>query len=911
MTWIRKALTILGLVVAAQASNSGRASEDSPAGVRPPVQKPWKAPQLPDTLIPINYEVELWPWLFRESSSGLFLFYGRSVVTFQCLNRTNFIIIHSKMLNYTKPMRVSRADNTTVTVSKFWEEKANEYLVLVLDSPLEKGDVYTLQTAFRGELTDALVGLYRSEYEEDGTTKILAMTMMQPTDARKIFPCFDEPALKATFDLTVIHWPDHSAISNMPVNSRAEMWIQGQIWIVTTFDRTLKMSSYLLACVVSEFQFIEEVFNGIQFKVWGRKQAIIAGQGAYALKAAGRFLEYYEQKCDIFYPLKKLDLVAVPSFESGGMENWGMIIFREINLLYDPEEDSEKSKQTLMLVLAHELSHQWFGNLVTMQWWNDVWLNEGLATYFSYLGNAFVNPEWDTDSLFAGKSLRFAFIADALANSHPLSPGPQDVTTVVHISQLFDDITYEKSYLREFSYKTVTYADLRAHLNKAVNNQLTVRLPSNLEFILDTWVLQMGYPVVTINTTSGLLTQKHFLLDSRVNVTRSSAFEFKWYIPVTWQKNSSIQDTVWINKTNEALVNEMKVNGQTWVLANINAVGLFRVNYDDDNWDKLLILLMRNRDAIPVINRAQLIDDAFSLARGKYIPITRALETTRYLHMETEYLPWDTLSNHLDFIELMLKETPGYALLEKYILSKVTPVYEYFTELGSPDLDMVPQESSEQFAQEVVAGIACSNGLEKCNKKAKALYSRWMAQPDVNPIPPSLRSVIYCRSVSEGGEAEWDFAWQMLELVTSAAEAQTLRYSLACSVDSSLLTRYLSLTLMPWKIKKQDALATITLVAQNINGKKPAWDFIKANWTSLISEFKNSEAIVGLLDGVTARFSTPEDLQELKEFKVNNEASGYYFVTRIMTKVIERTASYIQWRKENEGEIYQWVNNNL
>uniref|UniRef100_UPI00398F08FF aminopeptidase Ey-like n=1 Tax=Pristiophorus japonicus TaxID=55135 RepID=UPI00398F08FF len=720
MSWIRKAWFVLSLAVAVRAVTADGTTErdqEEAASCTPPDSaraeghKPWRNPRLPATLRPINYEVQLWPWLFAEGGSGLFLFHGRSQVTFHCLNRTNVLVLHTKGLNFTKPARVSRADNSSVAVRRSWEERDNEYLVLILRSHLQKGKVYTLHTAFCGQLADDLAGFYRCQYEEDGKNKFLAVTMMQPTDARKVFPCFDEPALKATFDLAVIHLPQHTAISNMPIIKRSQMWVLGQMWIITTFDRTLKMSSYLLACVVSEFQSIGEIYNGVKhlcsqqlpedrsmadadheditqhvfqqvpeltrlsktsqmvmhqrtqflgpffhrtyrrekilqetvnfqttkIRVWGRQQAISAGQGAYALKAAGKLLDFYEQKYNIYFPLTKIDLVAVPCFESGGMENWGMIVFRETNLLFDPEENTEGNKLTMLLVIAHELTHQWFGNLVTMRWWNDLWLNEGLATYFSYEGTNYINREWTVDSVFAGKSLRFALASDALPNSHPLSPREHEVTTSDLVGQLFDDISYEKaasvlrmicnfltekvflqgllSYLREFSYKTVNYADLRNHLQMAVNNQSAVRLPSNLWSILDTWILQMGYPVVTINTTSGLVTQKHFLLDSTDKVARHSRFGYKWYIPVTWQKNNSIQKTFWINKTKEVIVGEMEVNDQTWILANVNAVGIFRVNYDDENWDKLLILLMKNRDAIPVINRAQLIDDAFSLAR--------------------------------------------------------------------------------------------------------------------------------------------------------------------------------------------------------------------------------------------------------------------------------------------------------
>ncbi|XP_069796406.1 aminopeptidase Ey-like isoform X5 [Narcine bancroftii] len=754
------ALTLLGLSLVLQTlatvACDPSVSEGKETQVRTPHPlKPWESAYLPNSLKPISYEVQLWPWLFREKASGLFLFHGRSKVTLACLNQTKVIVLHSKALNYTKPPRVFGRD--TLTVRKYWQEKANEYLVVLLDKHLEKGKVYSLHTAFSGELTPEMAGLYRCQYQEEGSIRFLAVTMMQPTNARKIFPCFDDPALKATFDLTVIHRPQHSVISNMPPRATSEMWVRGQVWLVTRFQRTPLMSPYLLACVVSDFRFIEETSNGVTIRVWARKQAVEGGQGDFALQAAGRLLHFYEQQFQLYYPLKKLDLVAVPCFDSGGMENWGVIIFRETNLLFQAGENSESSRQSLLLVLAHELVHQWFGNLVTIQWWNDLWLNEGFATYFSYLGNTFINPDWTVDSVFAANGLHLTLESDALANSHPLSIGEQEVSTTEHISQLFDNISYEKgasvlrmvsnfltekvflqgllSYLKEFSFRTVTYTDLRTHLQKAVNNQSAVSLPTNLKSILDTWVLQLGYPVVTVNTSSGLLSQQHFLLDSSSTVARTSKFGYRWYVPVTWQMNTTLQNMIWINRTTKVFVRKAVVKDQTWILANINAVGIYRVNYDDKNWDKLLILLMKNRDAIPVINRAQLIDDAFSLAR----------------------------------------------------------------------------------------------------------------------VPPSLRPVVYCRSVTEGGQAEWDFAWKMYELANSAAEAEILRYSLACSVNASVLDRYLSLTMMPWKIKRQDALATIVLVAQNINGKKPAWNFIKTNWATLISEFSTAEAIVGLLEGVTSR----------------------------------------------------------
>uniref|UniRef100_A0A8C7JZ34 Aminopeptidase n=1 Tax=Oncorhynchus kisutch TaxID=8019 RepID=A0A8C7JZ34_ONCKI len=860
---------------------------------------PWEHYRLPDSLSPVSYNITLWPRLVVNASTGLYIFTGQSAVVFQCKKDTDLIVIHCNKLNLTllngHHARLTGLDGATApTVKTSWLQVKTEYLVIQLNGKLTAGKSYRLSTDFQGELADDLKGFYRSEYTEDGGKKVVATSQMQATFARKAFPCFDEPAMKAVFHITLIHQRGTVALSNETVNST----IDGTEVTMTRFEPTKRMSTYLLAFIVSDFDHITGSIenNNVLVRIWARRKAIAEGHGNYALNVTGPMLNFFERYYNASYPLSKSDQIALPDFNAGAMENWGLITYRETALLYDPAISSVGNKERVLTVVAHELAHMWFGNLVTLRWWNDLWLNEGFASYVEYLGADYAEPTWNIKEQTILNDVHKVFAVDALASSHPLSRKEEEVNQPDEISEMFNTISYSKgaavlrmlsefltepvfarglsSYLNEFAFNNTVYSDLWDHLQKVMHD------------IMNRWILQMGFPVVTIDTATGHITQKHFLLDPDSVVDRPSPYNYTWLVPIKWMKGGVEREQHWLLQ--ETGISNASVSGSEWVLANLNVSGYYRVNYDMDNWERLLNQLTTDHTVIPLINRAQIVDDAFNLARAKVINTTLALRTTRYLSQERDYIPWESALRNLNYYILMFDRGQAYGVLQGYLKMQITPLFEYFRTI-TVDWTRVPTGHNDQV--NVIVFLLFND--------ADFVFMQLF----IDRIHPNLKTTVYCNAIAAGGVAEWDFAWQMFKNATVATEAAKLRSSLACTKVPWLLNRYLDYSLDPAKIRKQDCTSTINYIAGNVVGMPLAWDFIRARYGGGSFSFSN------LINGVTRRFSTEFELKQLKQFKEDNARVGFGSGTLALEQAIERTTANIKWVAENQEPVMKWLAN--
>ncbi|KAM3625855.1 uncharacterized protein V6R79_018655 [Siganus canaliculatus] len=892
-------------------------------------KEPWQLYRLPDALTPVSYNVTLWPRLTPDER-GLYIFTGNSRVTFRCDNETDLIIIHSSKLNLTEfgghHAQLTGLNGVAApTLKRTWLEVPTQFLVIQLNSPLQAGSSYELFTEFTGELSDDLGGFYRSEYTEDGVSKVLATTQMQAPHARKAFPCFDEPAMKAVFYITLIHTSDTVALGNGKSTGDVPITIEGEDLLQTSFEPTEIMSTYLLAFVVCEFGSINSTTpNNVLIRIWARKKAIEEGQGDYALEKTGPILSFFENYYNSTYPLEKSDQIALPDFSAGAMENWGLITYRETALLYNPGVSSNGDKEWVATVIAHELAHMWFGNLVTMRWWNDLWLNEGFATYVSYLGADYAEPTWGMRDLIVLNEITDVMGVDALASSHPLSSKEEDVQTPEDMTQLFDSITYSKgaavlrmlsefiteevftaglhTYLEEYKYQTTSYMDLWKHLQMAVDNS-TVALPHSLEDIMNRWILQMGFPLITIDTSIGNITQKHFLLDPESAAPAPSQFNYEWIVPLTYMKPGGNETTYWLDKT-EDKVSDMVPGTTGWLLVNIKMKGFYRVNYDEHNWNSLLDQLQSDPEPIPVINRAQIIDDAFNLARAKEVSTTLALRTTLFLSKEVEYMPWEIATRNLDYFYLMFDRSEVYGPMQAYIKKQVTPLFDHFVNI-TDNWTKIPDNHTDQYNQVNAISMACSTGVTACKDLTTRWFKDWMNNSTSNPIHANLRTTVYCNAIADGGRDEWDFAWEMFRNTTTASEAEKLMYGLSCTREPWLLSRYLSYCLDPTLIRKQDATSAIIDIARNVVGQPLAWNFIRENWGHIVNDYGGGMSFGSLINGVSRRFSSEYEYNQLEQFKMDN-AHQLGTAATTLEQALERTKVNINWVNQNKQEVLDW-----
>uniref|UniRef100_A0A8C4WYM3 ERAP1-like C-terminal domain-containing protein n=1 Tax=Eptatretus burgeri TaxID=7764 RepID=A0A8C4WYM3_EPTBU len=466
--------------------------------------------------------------------------------------------------------------------------------------------------------------------------------------------------------------------------------------------------------------------------------------------------------------------------------------------------------------------------------------------------------------------------------------------TVVFIDGLN---TYLKA--RQFNDSKVIY--LLDHLQQSVDDH-NVSLPALVYDIFSTWTNQMGYPCVSINKSGNVL-QNHFLMNPTSNVTRISPPNYIWGIPIRWI-SSSYDDpqTEWLLGKQGSIP---FLENDTWVLLNANAVGFYRVHYDDELFSNLLKQLQNNYQVIPLENRAQLIDDTFNLARAGLMKIEHALSTTIYLVNETKYIPWQTALNNLGYIDLMFSMSMSYGNLQAYMQKQITTIYDDYK-----NFTIIPELHFDKYMQVSALSTACKYGIAECREIAQKLFKSWMDDSSNKRIHPNLRYTVYCYAIAAGGIEEWEFALNMYKKSSFSMEKAKLLSALACSKEPWILSRLLSYTLEESIIRKQDATKAIISVANNVVGQSLAWSFLKEQWDFIFKHYGvGAFSFSDLITGVTQRFSTDTELKELQDFKESIQDFGS--ATAAMERALEQTNTNIKWRKDNEHRINIWFKANI
>jgi len=803
--------------------------------------------RLPRHVIPTRYDLRLEPDLAAA------VFTGQVTIALTVKQTTQTILLNAVDLTI-ESVTIEGRQGQTLTASVELEPQTQR-AVLTFGEPIQPGEC-RLYLSFHGKLNDQLRGFYRSTYkDETGTVRTLAATQFEATDARRAFPCWDEPDFKAVFAITLVVDPALTAISNTSVLSES---MEGNKKVVRFAD-TITMSTYLVAFIVGRMEATKPVFVGkAPLRLWtipGKQPLTPFGQDIAAAS-----LQFFEDYYGIAYPGDKLDLLAIPDFASGAMENFGAITFRETALLVDQRTGTHAELERVADVVAHENAHMWFGDLVTMSWWNGLWLNEAFATFMEMLAVDAWKPEWKRWESFS-VARAAAFSVDGLVSTRPIEypvRAPKDADA------MFDILTYEKGasvlrmleqhigptifrdgvrqYLRNHAYGNADTKDLWVALGRVAHQ----RVPE----LMDGWIFQPGFPLITadVHGQELRLSQQRFTY-----LAPKPPLDQRWQVPI--QIRLIIGDRT---EHRQLLLTEQDTTvalpaGVTAVLVNEGGHGFYRVHHRGPLFQNLLD---QGLDRLSTIERFCLVSDAWATTVAGLMPLSEYLQLTARFQGERDKNVWAVLLESFSFLNRIMTAEDRPAL-EAFVCARVTPAV---TELGwdarSGESDLV-----RQLRGDLLGALGKLGNDRTTQQQAVERYRRYRTDPttvDANVVPALVSILAYT-----GDEVRYEEFSERYRTATTPQEERRYLFSLAAFSHAPLLDRTLARTING-EIRTQDAPFIVGGLLTNVYGCERAWEFVKANWDQMDQLFPK-QGLRRMCGGIVG-LATPELEQDVQRF---------------------------------------------
>jgi aminopeptidase N len=840
---------------------------------------------------PEHYELQLTPDRETMKFHGTVTVRGRK--TGRPAERLTF---HQKELQITSAtvIKHDKDGDHPINIIRINNQNSLDEVRLHADKSIYPGQ-YTIIMEFQGEITRPMNGIYPCFFSHDGQDKQLIATQFESHYAREAFPCIDEPEAKATFNLTLTTPAGETVIANTPIKDQKTSGKRQ----TTVFETTPKMSTYLLAFVFGELDYLEaKTKDGVLVRTYATPDNVKHTQ--FALDVAIKCLEFYNDYFDTPYPLDKCDFIALPDFASGAMENWGCITFREQALLVDPKNTSLHLKQYVANVVAHELTHQWFGNLVTMRWWTDLWLNESFASWMSWLAVDKIFPEWKVWTQFIVDEQSIALKLDALEHTHPIQV---EVKHPDEIRTIFDAISYEKGasvllmlhdylgdqdfrdglrvYLKRHAYANTDTVDLWAALEEVSGKPVT-------EF-MSAWTQQPGYPIISASVDDDdLLThQERFYLNPSAEHDDPGV---TWPIPLL--SNIPLSQPMTKEPSFKSVLPPKTTNP---LILNHERTGFYRVVYNPTH---TAVLAKAVRQAkLSELDRLGLLADAFEAAKAGFSPTIDALKLLEAYADEDSTVVWDIMSGAIGSIRVVMDDDA----VRKGIKALVR-------ELTAKQLERLGwQESAsdshfDKLLRPTILGLASYGENPAVVKEAQDRFKA-MQQPE--DVHPDLRGVIYGTVARHGGKAEFDKLLAMHNASSNSEERVTLSAALTGFEQPTLIKRALE-QITTDNVRLQDAPYWVAYSFMNRHAKLTTWQWLKDNWDWMQKNLGTDLSFSRMPIYAGRNFSDQKFLPEFQKFFASHMSPAF---ERPVNQAVETIQWQAAWKQRDLAAIKQYLKN--
>jgi aminopeptidase N/puromycin-sensitive aminopeptidase len=837
-----------------------------------------RAQRLPSTVRPEHYLLKLTPDLQAATFTGV------ESIDVTLAEPTKTITLNANEITFQSVSVKAAGKEQTAVVSL---DKDKEQATFTVPEELAAGKA-TVSIHYTGILNGELRGFYLSKTAR----RNYAVTQFESTDARRAFPSFDEPAFKATYDVSLVVDANDTAISNGPIVSDTAGPAAGKHTL--KFLTTPKMSTYLVAFLVGDFQCTAGEQDGVAIRVCSTPDKVALTP--YGLDVAKYVLHYYNTYFGIPYPLKKLDLIGLPDFEAGAMENFGAITYRETALLIDPKTASIAAKKEVALVIAHEMAHQWFGDLVTMQWWDNIWLNEGFATWMENKPVEAMHPEWNIDQMVAS-GMNDTLNLDAQPTTRPIRA---KADTPEEIEQMFDGIAYGKASDVLLSVENYLGPEM---FRKGVHNYLSAHLYANataedfwgaqtatshkpVDKIMESLIAQPGEPLIVFgepaNGSVGV-TQRRFFLSASIEPNPAQ----KWTLPVCFKVAAGKQDCELLSPDQTTL----KVPQSGLLFANAGGTGYYRSEYSASNYAAIAAQV---ETGLSPTERIGLIGDEWAQVRANKASVGDYLNLVAAVKADPNAEVIHGALSGFEAIDSRVASTQEEKnALNAWVRETFGPEY---AKLGAPQKDEAPVTSE---LRGVLFGALGEANDPRVLSQAREIAMKYLA--DQSSVDPTLGQTAMMITARNGDEALFDRLQKIYE-TSNDPEIQSGALRLLASFENPQLAERALNYAVSGKVRNQDAALQIALSLDKEKNRELAWNFIQSHWDAVKAEFTPEMGAV--LVGATSAFCTESDRNDVTQFFSTHKVPD---ADQYLKHAIERIDGCIELRHLQEPQLRSWI----